>query len=263
MQQNIKKRLEEINRNGLQLETGALIDQSFDNYKKIALMAGLAFLIIAIIITVFLVGGISVFYGLERYVQDFSQLEQNNGLSRNFIIISAVVNTIIAALTAPFSAGIIKMSSDADNNREFSMGTAFEYYKSTKFISIFTASLIIASTSALIGALLQLLNMNFVGTFVSMIISFLTCLTLPLLILGNLSVKDAISNSITLVNKAPLTILLALIVAFIGSLTGLIAFCLGVFFTIPYIYCMYYTIYKNIFGSDESEIEEIGRSDSY
>ncbi|MEO4007325.1 hypothetical protein [Flavobacterium sp. CAU 1735] len=262
MQQNIKKRLEEINRNGLHLETGALIDQSFENYKKIALMAGLAFLIMVIIIFVFLIGGVSVFYGLERYVQDFSHLEQN-GISRNFIIVSALVNTVIAAITAPFSAGIIKMSSDADNNREFSVGTAFEYYKSTKFIPVFTASLIIALTSALIGALLQLLNMNFVGTFVSMIISFLTCLTLPLIILGNLSVKDAIIHSIALVNKAPLTVLLALIVAFIGALTGLIAFCLGVFFTIPYIYCMYYTIYKNIFGSDESEIEDIGRYDSF
>lgn len=261
MQQNIKKRLDEINRNGLHLETGALIDQSFDNYKKIALMAGLAFLILAIIITVFLVGGVSVFYGLEQYVQDFSHLEQN-GLSRNFIIISALVNTAIAAFTAPFSAGIIKMSSDADHNREFSVGTAFEYYKSTKFVPVFTASLIIALTSALIGALLQLLNMNFVGTFVSMIISFLTCLTLPLLILGNLSVKDAIINSITLVNKAPLTIFLALIVAGIGAIIGIIAFCLGVFFTIPYIYCMHYTIYKNIFGSDENEIEEIGRYES-
>ncbi|MPT36815.1 MAG: hypothetical protein E2604_17445 [Flavobacterium sp.] len=261
MQQNIKKRLDEINRNGLHLETGALIDQSFENYKKIALMAGLAFLILAIIITVFLVGGVSVFYGLEQYVQDFSHLEQN-GLSRNFIIISALVNTAIAAFTAPFSAGIIKMSSNADNNREFSVGTAFEYYKSTKFVPVFTASLIIALTSALIGALLQLLNMNFVGTFVSMIISFLTCLTLPLLILGNLSVKDAIINSITLVNKAPLTIFLALIVAGIGAIIGIIAFCLGVFFTIPYIYCMHYTIYKNIFGSDENEIEEIGRYES-
>ncbi|HRB73058.1 MAG TPA: hypothetical protein PK776_14540 [Flavobacterium sp.] len=261
MQQNIKKKLEEINRNGLHLETGALIDQSFENYKKIALMAGLAFLILAIIITVFLVGGVSVFYGLEQYVQDFSHLEQN-GLSRNFIIISALVNTVIAAITAPFSAGIIKMSSNADNNREFSVGTAFEYYKSTKFIPVFTASLIIALTSALIGALLQLLNMNFVGTFVSMIISFLTCLTLPLLILGNLSVKDAIINSISLVNKAPLTIFLALIVAGIGAIIGIIAFCLGVFFTIPYIYCMHYTIYKNIFGSDENEIEEIGRYES-
>lgn len=262
MQQNIKKRLEEINRNGLHLDTGALIDQSFENYKKIALIAGLAFLIMVIIITVLLIGGVSVFYGLERYVQDFSNLEQN-GISRNFIIISAIVNTVIAAITAPFSAGIIKMSSDADNNREFSVGTAFEYYKSTKFIPVFTASLIIALTSALIGAVLQLLNMNFVGTFVSMIIGFLTCLTLPLLILGNLSVKDAIVNSIALVNKAPLTVLLALIVAFIGALTGLIAFCLGVFFTLPYIYCMYYTIYRNIFGSDESEIEDIGRSDSF
>jgi hypothetical protein len=261
MQQNIKKKLEEINRNGLHLETGALIDQSFENYKKIALMAGLAFLILAIIITVFLVGGVSVFYGLEQYVQDFSHLEQN-GLSRNFIIISALVNTVIAAITAPFSAGIIKMSSDADHNREFSVGTAFEYYKSTKFVPVFTASLIIGLTSALIGALLQLLNMNFVGTFVSMIISFLTCLTLPLLILGNLSVKDAIINSISLVNKAPLTIFLALIVAGIGAIIGIIAFCLGVFFTIPYIYCMHYTIYKNIFGSDENEIEEIGRYES-
>lgn len=262
MQQNIKKRLEEIHQRGLDLETGALIDQSFDTYKKIILMAGIAFLIIVTIVSVILIGGIAVFYGLERYVADFSQLEQSD-LSPNFIIVSALVNTIIGAITAPFSAGIIKMSHNADNNREFSVSTAFEYYKSAKFGPIFIASLIIALTSASIGTLLQLLNMNFVGTFVGFIISFLTCLTLPLIILGNLSVKDAIVNSISVVNKAPLTILLALIVAFIGAISGIIAFCLGVLFTLPYIYCMYYTLYKNIFGSEESEIDEIGKYKSF
>lgn len=262
MQHNIKKRLEEINQKGLHLETGALIDESFDTYKKIVMMAGIAFLILVIIMAVILIGGISVFYGLEQYMQDFSQLEQTD-LPRNFIIVSAIVNTVIAAITAPFSAGIIKMSHNADTNREFSVATAFEYYKSAKFAPIFTASFIVALTSALIGTLLQLLNMNFVGTFVGLIISFLTCLTIPLLILGNLSVKDAIMHSISLVNKAPLTILLALVVALIGSLVGIIAFCLGVFFTLPYIYCMHYTIYKNIFGAGESEIEEIGKPESF
>ncbi|MBN9284894.1 MULTISPECIES: hypothetical protein [unclassified Flavobacterium] len=258
----IKKRLEEINQKGLHLDTGELINESFENYKKIALTAGLAFLIVTVILAALVISGISVFYGIERYVQDFTQIEQK-ALSKEFLLISAGVNTLMSAIMAPFIAGILKLAHDADMNRELSIGTTFDYYKSPKFKNIFLASFLIALLSVLASTLLQLVNMNLVGTFVSFIISFLTFLTIPLIIFGDLSVKDAITISITVINKKPLTILLAIFVAAIGSCVGIIAFCLGIFFTIPYIYSMYYTIYKNIFGAEQHEIEEIGNHEHF
>jgi hypothetical protein len=39
-------------------------------------------------------------------------------------------------------------------------------------------------------------------------------------------------------------------------LTGLILFCIGIFFTIPFMYSMDYAIYDSIIGVDQIEAEE-------
>ena len=59
--------------------------------------------------------------------------------------------------------------------------------------------------------------------------------------------------------KQPLVILGLIIVSFIASLTGLIAFCIGIFFTMPFLYSMEYALYNSIIGIDSvSEIDELG-----
>jgi hypothetical protein len=40
------------------------------------------------------------------------------------------------------------------------------------------------------------------------------------------------------------------VVAIIGSMVGFIGCCVGVFFTLPFIYSMYYAIYSEIIGFD-------------
>jgi hypothetical protein len=47
-----------------------------------------------------------------------------------------------------------------------------------------------------------------------------------------------------------------LIIGGIASMTGLILICIGVFFTIPFMYSMYYAIYDSIIGVDQIEAEE-------
>jgi hypothetical protein len=50
-----------------------------------------------------------------------------------------------------------------------------------------------------------------------------------------------------------------MIVAFFFSMLGFLAFCLGIFFTLPFLYSTYYAIYDQAIGfDDKSEIEEIG-----
>jgi hypothetical protein len=41
---------------------------------------------------------------------------------------------------------------------------------------------------------------------------------------------------------------MALILAAIISFTGFFGFCIGIFFTLPYLYCMHYAIYKQSVG---------------
>jgi uncharacterized membrane protein len=49
-----------------------------------------------------------------------------------------------------------------------------------------------------------------------------------------------------------------LIVAVIAGIVGIFGLCIGIFFTMPFMYSMNYVIYKTIVGIDEpSQIEEI------
>jgi uncharacterized membrane protein len=92
-----------------------------------------------------------------------------------------------------------------------------------------------------------------------MAVSFLTILTLPLIIFGNLKAIDAIQSSFTIVLKQPVTLILLVLVAYIGSFVGLIGCCIGIFFTIPFIYSTQYAVYCAIVGIDsKTELEEIG-----
>jgi hypothetical protein len=64
---------------------------------------------------------------------------------------------------------------------------------------------------------------------------------------------DAIQGSITIVSKQFFIILGLLIVAGIICMLGLFGFCIGIFFTMPLINAMTYSIYASIIHDDESE----------
>jgi hypothetical protein len=66
----------------------------------------------------------------------------------------------------------------------------------------------------------------------------------------------AIQTSISLCNSQFFTIFLLLLVAVFGSLVGLIGFCIGVLFTIPFSISMQYAIYDVIIGKEELDVNE-------
>ena len=86
-------------------------------------------------------------------------------------------------------------------------------------------------------------------------------LTVPLIIFSKLDAVNAIVFSIKLVFKQPIILFLLLLVGYICAMLGFIALCIGIFFTLPFIYSLYYCIYKNIIPVEEySELDEIGRT---
>jgi hypothetical protein len=62
---------------------------------------------------------------------------------------------------------------------------------------------------------------------------------------------DAMKSSATIYLKQPFLILGLLIVAGFASLIGLIGFCIGIFFTIPFVYSLSYTLYFSIIGTEK------------
>ena len=101
--------------------------------------------------------------------------------------------------------------------------------------------------------LLTALVLSSIGLILTIIISFATLLTIPLIVLGNCSTIESIKTSTAIVMKQPIVILMLIIVAILGALLGLFAFCIGMFFTYPFVISVVYTIYNQVTSSEKTE----------
>ena len=257
--ESTKKRIEEIKNNGYELDFSDVFNHAFENYKKIALYAGLALFVFLVLMGI-IVAGIAVsVMGMAVLNEKFIENLKLENLSGVYIILYLIVAVFFSALLSPFNAGLLKMAYSAEKDEEFHVSTFFEYFKAPYFKELFTATILISLVSSGLSILLELANIQILGLLTSMAVSFLTVLTLPLIIFGDLKAIDAIQSSFTIVMKQPVTLILLIVVAYIGSFVGLIGCCIGMFFTVPFIYSTQYTIYCAIVGIDsKTELEEIG-----
>lgn len=253
-----KERIEEIKREGYTIDFSDIFNKAFENYKKIALNGGIVFILFSILMVGLLLGAVALFTGFSAFSQTLSGFKPENftGIYILFYILGVV---LITALISPFSAGILKMAHCAAQNKEFSVGTAFDYYNSSYFKELFVAAILISGFSIGINTGLEKLGIWFVGSIISYTITFFTFLTIPLIIFGNLKAIDAIQGSFLIVSKNIFVLLGLLIVSVLAIMIGLIGFCIGIFFTIPFLYSIYYCIYNHIMGIEEkSELDDIG-----
>jgi hypothetical protein len=257
----IKARISAIRTNGYQLDFGTVFEQAFENYKKIAVYAGLMLLVFSILITILMFTGLISYIGIENLEEFSNKLKQYQGLKAIPLEVAIPLNAgliLFSAFINPFMAGFLKMADCGENGEEFHVSSMFTYYKLPYFMRIFSAVFMIAFLSTGLSILLEYAGFSLIGSILSLTISFMTFLTIPLLIFGNMNPFDAIKSSITIFSKQPLLLLGLTIVAGIGSAIGIFGFCIGVFFTMPFMYSMNYSIYKSIIGIDApTEIEEI------
>ena len=252
---SIKEKIAAIRTNGYQLDFGTVFEHAFENYKKIAVYAGLMLLVFTILLLIILFTVIISYVGIENLEGFGEKLKQFSTLKTMPLDIAIPLNgglILFSALINPFMAGFLKMADSGEKGEEFHVSTMFTYYKLPYFLNIFSAVFLITFVSTALSILLEYAGFSFMGTLISMVISILTVLTIPLLIFGNLNTIDAIKSSITVVSKQPLVILGLIIVAGIGSVLGIFGFCIGLFFTLPFMYSMNYVIYKTIIGVDSA-----------
>ena len=68
---------------------------------------------------------------------------------------------------------------------------------------------------------------------------------------------EAIKSSAVIVIKQPLMLIALIFISGIGAALGIFGFCIGIFFTMPFVYSMNYAVYKAIIGIDDTiEIDE-------
>jgi hypothetical protein len=257
MQTTIEK-LEQIKINGYELDFGDVFSNGFEIFKKIAGIAGIAFLILSIVFVSLFMGVIAAAFGFSDFASQMTKFNIAN-FSTVGVVIYLLTTVLVTGFVAPFNAGILKMAFCAAKNEEFSLATAFEYYKSKHFKDLFIASVIITFFGAGINVAFEYSGIKVVGILFTYLISFLTFLSIPLIVFGDQSASESILNSIVLVIKKPLIIAGLLIVTFMLAMFGLIGFCIGIFFTLPIIYGVHFAIYDAIIGTDKSsELDEIG-----
>jgi hypothetical protein len=248
---NTKERLLDIEKNGYQIDFGDVFNKTFENYKKIALYAGLVLFVIFVLLSIF--AGVSLIILLgEKYITQELQPEKLTIKLQNpdFLIPFAGISILITVLLAPFKAAFLKMADCGEKNEEFKFAQMFTYYSLPYLKEIVIATSIITIVSTGLSVLFAVLKINFIGNIIQYAFSFITFLSIPLLIFGKLSALEAIQYSIKLVLKQPAVLLGLLIVSIIGVLVGLMGCCVGVFFTYPFLFSMTYSIYSTIMGID-------------
>ncbi|MEO8534839.1 MAG: hypothetical protein ABI441_13865 [Flavobacterium sp.] len=255
--------IEDIRKNGYSLDFSNVFNHAFENYKKIALYAGLILLVFSIL-AFFLGGGLLVaLYGVEHFNKQFFENLQTQQTENSVLLIYTLVIAVVAAFLSPFTAGFIKMADCADKDEAFNVSTIFSYYTSRHFANLFIAALSISLLGGLISVAFNLIGIMFVDTIITVVITLFTTLTIPLIIFGDLNAVDAIKSSVTIVSKQPFVILLLIIVGGLASMVGFIGCCIGIVFTIPITYSVNYAIYRAIILTDDNEdsIDSIGQSD--
>ena len=247
-----RDRIQDLKNNGYSLKFETVFNLAFENYKKIAVYAGLLFLVFTFLfgLASFLI--IAFTYGVNNFQELMKpeNLDPKN-FSEEFLTVYIISITLFSALLSPFFAGLIKMAHCAQIDQEFHVSTVFEYYKLLYFKDIFLANLMISIMSMGISTLLNSTGIPLLGLFGSLTISFLSLLTIPLIIFSDFKALEAINTSFSLVSKQPLIHLGLIIVTYLFVMTGFFFFFIGLFFTLPLMYSMYYAIYRTIIGFEK------------
>lgn len=240
-------RIQELKTNGYKINFEDVINIAFDNYKKIVVYAGLLLLVCAI------------FFGMSAYlviaftfgIDNFQELIKPENLdpknfSDDFLIAYMGSAILFSCLASPFFAGFIKMARYADIDEAFHISTAFEYYKFSYFKELFLATLLISIINMGISSALNIFGIPMLGFMGSLTVSLLNILTIPLIIFSDFKAIQAISSSFSLVAKQPLILLALAAIAYLFCIVGVFMFFVGFFFSFPFLYSMYYAIYKSI-----------------
>ena len=257
MNKTTQYRIEEMNKNGYALDFGNVFNHAFENYKKIALYGGLIIFVFFVLLSLLAFGILIAIFGAPAVV-DFLKPEnlQPENISITTLLIIAGASALTSCLLSPFPAGLIKMAYCAERDEEFHVSTMLEFYKAPYFKELFVATFLVSLTSSIISTIINYAEIPALGFVVTVTVSLFTILMIPLIIFGKLKAVEAIQTSILIVSKQPLVLLGLIIIGSIATLVGFIGCCIGIFFTIPFIYSLYYAIYSEIIGfetEDESE----------
>ncbi len=255
--------VEKIVNQGYSLDLSNILEKSFETYKKIAGIAGVSMMIVSIVLAVLFGGFYGALIGFSNFTETMAGL-QTGMMSNTAQLTIIATSAIFSAIFCPITAGFLKMAQLASTNQKFGIDTIFDYFKTHHFKDLFIAALLISVVGNSLSFLLVYFHIPILGNIIVAIIAFLSILNIPLIVFSNLNALEAISMSMKLVLKNPFIIFVLLLVGIIFAMLGIIALCIGVFFTLPFYYVVNYTLYNEIVPANpNSELDEIGTTHEF
>ena len=251
MKQTLEK-IEAIRDYGYELDFTNTFTHAFDVYKKTVFQVGLLYLALSFFVCTFFVVLLGAIFGFSALAGELTGYRISD-LSPVLIVAYVIGMMIFSGLIAPLNAGVFKMAFLADKNEDFSMSNAFDCYNAAYFKPLFLSGAFLSFLGLVISVGFEMTDLSALGTILTLVISLLTFLTAPLIIFGNLNAAEAIRGSLIVVSKNILVILGLVIVAVLFAIVGIFGFCIGLFFTLPLVNAMYYSIYVSAIGI-ESEM---------
>jgi hypothetical protein len=197
--------------------------------------------------------GLINFVGVEHLNESTIKQLESKMLRQEYLGYQFIFILAVNSIFSPISAGFLRMANAAQKDVEFKMCQFFSFYQWSYFKELFVATFVITLISTGLNSMLTYYKIPLLGEIVSAVIGILTVLSIPLIIFGKQKAIGAIQASIRLTSSKFLTLFLLLFVAFLGSLVGLIGFCIGVLFTIPFNMSMQYAIYDSIIGFENND----------
>lgn len=240
-------------------DIGKVIDVSFSTFKKTVWISGVGILFLLLIIAPITFYTIFAYMGVSN-LEDFVQKSQTIEHDFNYLMLNAAIGIVLAIIITPLTAGFYKINHLANHNKEFGLSNLFDYYKSPYFVQLVVSGVLINLYSNIVGLLLIYLNLPFIGNLMQAFVGLLFIYASPLIIFENQTALSAMSNSAKIATKYPFTTIICLVFAFIIAMLGIFALCIGIFFSIGYIYTMNYSLYNEIIPIEKNNpIDEIGQ----
>ncbi|MBL0911877.1 MAG: hypothetical protein IBJ09_05840 [Bacteroidia bacterium] len=258
----VQERLKQIEREGYTLSFDEIFNRGFNIWKKVTLpMAGAFFLLFIPIAILFMLFA-PFLYGMP--FSEIIEVGKNNpqlfsvmAEDPMFRLRSLLFNLLITLFLSPFGAGFVRMCKEADFTGRAGFPNLFYYFRMPFLTNLLIVSLLISIVSLGASFGLQELGMagNILNYVVMAVIHTLTIFAVSLVIFGDAGPLEAIGTSIKLASKNFFMVLgMALVGGIIGIL-GVFVCCVGLFFTLSFVYMVNYILYRQAIGFEEMQEE--------
>lgn len=244
----IEQKIAQLKKDGFQLDFEEVINKAFENYRKIALYAGLVLFVVSFLLIVALAFSVIAAFGIENINKKSILLLEIKMRQPEYLLYQSIGIAWFSAICSPFSASLLLMADYGNKDIEFKSSQLFSFYKPFYFKNLVVLTIITSIFTIGITEVLDFFGYSILAQIISLLFSVLTFLAVPLVIFGKQTAIAALSTSIHLC-KTKIPLLFAfIIISALGALVGLFALFIGVFFTIPFVISMQYAIYDTIIG---------------